>query len=365
MPALYIHIPFCLRKCPYCDFYSVPFDEALADKYTQTICGVLRSKRFDIGRVSTVYFGGGTPSLLSGRHIAAMLDAASQSCGIGDGAEITLELNPAASANFRELRGIGINRLSIGVQSAIGSELAALGRLHTAEEARAAILSAHDAGFDNISADLMLGIPGQTPDTLARSIGFLAEMPVCHISAYMLKIEEGTPFYDRGISPDDDLAADLYLQTVQSLQRRGFAQYEISNFAKPGMYSRHNMVYWQLGDYLGLGPAAHSFLAGERFSFGRDMAAFSDNPMSALKNEGPGGGCDEYIMLGLRLSEGLDLGELENRYNIDTALFLKKAGPFIQAKLAKLENGRLFLTPEGFLVSNGIIAGLTSAGLRF
>jgi len=308
--------------------------------------------------VETVYFGGGTPSLLTPGQIAAILDAAAQSCGITGDAEITIEHNPGVKTDFRALRSAGANRLSVGVQSSVGGELVALGRLHTPEDAKTAVLSAHDAGFDNISVDLMLGIPGQTPETLTRSIDYLTGLPVTHISAYMLKVEENTPFHGSGVEPDEDLCADLYLQMVRELTQRGFPQYEISNFAMPGKESKHNLNYWKLGDYLGLGPSAHSLLGGERFSFSRDLSAFLAGPLSQLIEEGPGNNAGEFIMLSLRLSEGLDLPTLESRYSLSRGPILERAAPYIKANLAKLENGRLSLTPEGFLLSNTIIAEL-------
>jgi oxygen-independent coproporphyrinogen-3 oxidase len=357
--GLYLHIPFCIRKCPYCDFYSLPMEESLADAYVAAVNKVLRSGHFPVDEVDTVYFGGGTPSLLGAARLDAILQAISAAYTIAAGAEITLEVNPVSVAPeaFGELRAAGINRLSVGVQSAVAEELRFLGRLHGVDEAARCLEAAKAGGFENLSADLMLGLPGQTAESLAQSVAFLAEREVAHVSAYILKIEEGTPFHARGICPNDDEAADRYLECVTLLAERGYPQYEISNFAKPGWESRHNLKYWLGEPYLGIGPAAHSCLAGKRFFYARDVAGFLRDPL-AVTDDGPAGDFEEYAMLRLRLTRGLDLAEAGRLYGVDKEALKQKALPYVGRGLARLEGEVLSLTPEGFLISNTIISSL-------
>jgi oxygen-independent coproporphyrinogen-3 oxidase len=205
----------------------------------------------------------------------------------------------------------------------------------------------------------MLGLPGQTAENLATSVAFLAERGVAHVSAYLLKIEEGTPFHARGVCPDEDEAADRYLECVALLAERGYLQYEISNFAKPGWESRHNLKYWLGEPYLGIGPAAHSCLGGRRFFYERDVAGFLQNPL-AVTEEGPAGDFDEYAMLRLRLTRGLDLAEAQSLYGVDGEALKQKALPYVGRGLAQLEGEVLSLTPEGFLLSNTIIRQVIS-----
>jgi oxygen-independent coproporphyrinogen-3 oxidase len=334
-------------------------EDSLADAYVAAILEVIRSGHFPVGEVDTVYFGGGTPSLLGAARLDAILEAISAAYTIAAGAEITLEVNPVSVAPeaFGELRSTGINRLSVGVQSAVGEELRFLGRLHGVEEAARCLEAARAGGFDNLSADLMLGLPGQTAENLTTSVAFLAEWEVAHVSAYILKIEENTAFHDRGICPDDDETADRYLECVALLAERGYPQYEISNFAKPGRESRHNLKYWLGEPYLGIGPAAHSCLGGRRFFYARDVAGFLQNPL-AVTDDGPAGDFSEYAMLRLRLTRGLDLAEAGRLYGVDKEALKQKALPYVGRGLARLEGEVLSLTPEGFLLSNTILAAL-------
>lgn len=359
--GLYIHVPFCLRKCPYCDFYSVPIDGETADAYTEA---VLRAIRHSEPRaVESIYFGGGTPPLLGTKRLAAIIEEAARRFDIARDAEITLEANPAAELDLPAYRGMGFNRISFGVQSAVDSELQSLGRLHTAAEAAQAVNAAAAAGFANISADLMLAIPGQTEESLRESVRFLAELPVSHISAYLLKIEEGTAFFENGTGlpcPDEDETARLYLECVGLLESSGFRQYEISNFAKSGAESRHNLNYWRCGEYLGLGPAAHSHLGGERFFFPRELQAFinAENPLDTAVPDGAGGGLEEYAMLRLRLSEGLNLRTCAEKFGADTSVIAQKARALERNNLLAARGEVIALTPRGFLLSNAVTAEL-------
>lgn len=362
--GIYIHVPFCLSKCPYCDFYSGKTEKSLIAAYSGAVCRAIRHSGVNGRRVDSIYFGGGTPSLLDAKALSEILEETGKEFDLQE-PEVTLEANPATvdGDKLRKLREIGFNRISFGVQSAVDAELASLGRLHTAEDAARSVLAANNAGFENISADLMLGIPRQTRESLKRSIGFLTALPVTHISAYMLKIEEGTAFAEsaeRKLCPGEDELAEIYLDCVKELEGRGFYQYEISNFAKKGMESRHNLKYWRCVEYLGIGPSAHSFLGGQRFYIPRDLDSFinAETPMTLAVQNGEGGGFDEYAMLRLRLCEGLDLTEAGERFGVETGSIAKKATALERHGLLVFKNNVISLTPQGFLLSNAVTAEL-------
>ena len=370
MIGLYLHIPFCRVKCPYCDFYSLPFSEELADGYTAALIRAIKSHPFGPLQADTLYLGGGTPSLLGKRRLTAILDAAVRSFDLGADSEITLEVNPESAALplLRDLRRAGYNRLSVGLQSGSQAELAALGRTHTPEQACGAILAGAEAGFENISADLMLATPGQNEQSLARSIRMLTELPVTHLSAYLLKLEPGRALAGQGLDlPGEDQTADLYLGCVDQLGGAGFAQYEISNFARPDRESRHNLKYWRRSPYLGLGPAAHSFLSpagreAARFFFPPDLGAFlaAEDPFRLLEYDPPPSAWQEEVLLRLRLTEGIDTAILRE-WELDPAPLLKKAGELAAHGLCRVEDGVASLTPKGFLLSNPITVSLLDA----
>lgn len=344
-PGLYIHVPFCRKKCPYCDFYSVGFREDLAEQYADA---VIKNLRYYNENYDTVYFGGGTPILLA-RHIPRIL----KECRISENAEITVECNPLemTSETLNILRQSGVNRLSAGVQSAVNSELKALGRTHNFEQAERAIITAHKNGFDDISVDVMLGIPEQNISSLTYTIDRLCRLPITHVSAYLLKIEPNTVFGKKPpILPDEDKCAELYLSAVNLLAENGFIQYEISNFSKPRMESRHNLKYWRREEYLGIGAAAHSFYHGKRFAVARNLREYIESlrQIEIVTDDSPDE-TEEKIMLGLRLCEGIEKALWER---------VKSALPLIPKQYYKIENDRLSLTPEGFLVSNEIISTL-------
>ena len=347
--GLYIHIPFCIHKCPYCDFFSVT-DLSMTEAYTDA---VVRNIKAAGGRFDTVYFGGGTPSLLSAEQFSRILSAAD----ICKDAEITTEANPnsVTPAYLRELKAVGIDRISFGVQSFNDRELQSLGRLHTAEEAVSAINSAYDAGFDNVSADLMLAVSGQTRQSLRYNLKTITKLPLTHISAYMLKVEKGTPLSmnEKALEsiPDDDDTADMYLETVDFLDIHGFKQYEISNFSRDGFECRHNLKYWQCQEYLGIGPSAHSFTDGERYFCPPGIKDFIEAETQEKIITGSGGDHEERAMLALRLTnEGLSLAEYPETE--------KPADTLIRGGFLKKEDGFLKLTPQGCTVSNEVIIRL-------
>lgn len=358
--GMYIHIPFCEAKCPYCDFYSVAASESRMDAYADSLVRAIQQAPAP-GPVDTLYFGGGTPNLMGTERIGRILAACKQALNLTDGTEITLEANPnTLTANMvRDLQGMGFTRLSMGLQSTHAHELALLGRRHSYTEAAEAVGWAGEAGFEHISLDLMIGLPGQTEADVRLSVEKVAGLSIDHLSVYLLKREKNTPFYALYSDMDEDVLAELYLAAVSEIEKQGFAQYEISNFARPGGQSRHNLKYWQLSPYLGIGPSAHSFVDGRRAFFPRDLDAFINaaDPFSLWQDDGPGGGADEYIMLGLRLTEGIDLWHAAE-LGADAELIARRAEPLISAGYAHMKQGRLGLTPTGFLISNTIIGHL-------
>lgn len=354
--GLYIHVPFCLQKCPYCDFYSVPVSDTMTDAYTEAVCRSLRALREPNRTVDTVYFGGGTPSLLSNRQIHEILDTAATCFSLAADAEITSEVNPATVSlkQLKQLRTFGINRLSVGIQSLQDEQLKTLGRLHTANEAVKTLEMAAEVGFENLSGDLMLALPNQTAASLEQTISEMITLPLTHISAYLLKIESHTPYAAQHMErqcPDDDQAAEFYLQTVDALEKAGFFQYEISNFAKPKWESRHNLKYWKCIDYLGIGPSAHSCWNDKRFFMPPSVSDFlaQDVPHIQWEDENP---CtpEERLMLGMRLCEGVPFTWLDGK-----ASLLQR---YEKAGYLHRSDERIAFTSKGFLVSNRILSEL-------
>lgn len=370
--GLYIHVPFCVSKCPYCDFYSLsPTDTECLDRYTQAVTKALAEwhERIDTP-ADTLYFGGGTPSLLGGKRLTVILETAARYFGLS-GAEITLEANPADDLAdvFRAFAASGGNRVSLGMQSASDRELEKLGRRHRHAQTVRAAEDLHAAGIDNLSLDLMLGIEEQTSASLSHSIAACRQLGARHVSAYLLKIEEGTPFHARRNSlhiPDDDGMAALYLQACRQLEAAGFRQYEISNFACPGSHSRHNSKYWDLRPYLGIGPSAHSFLDGRRFFFPRDLNKFLAGaaalPEDPEDRQIPDGSETEYLMLRLRLTEGASESAYRHRFGRPLPAGFRRKAALLARQCAgrwlQCDEEGVRLTPEGFLLSNAILTRL-------
>ena len=365
--GIYIHIPFCAQKCRYCNFYSLPAGQAQVQHYFEALRRAIRGNRW-IGRtVDTVYFGGGTPPLLGAHRLNTLLQDIKTLFDVAPDAEISLEANPGSlpAADLDKLLQSGFNRISFGVQAANMRELQALGRTHTPQQAQTAVQAAKFAGFENISLDLMLGVPYQTPESLAQSIAFAASLPVNHLSAYLLKVEPGTPLAGQSALleaiADEDMAAQLYLNAVAQLEQHGFRQYEISNFARPGCASRHNLKYWRCEEYLGLGPAAHSFLDGRRLAFEADLQQFCSaaNPAALLQDTDDGGGLQEYVMLRLRLADGLNLQETGQLFPNAPLEEMRRRAKALQARgLLTVTAHTIALTPSGFLLSTPVTAHL-------
>ena len=363
--GLYIHVPFCDGKCPYCDFFSLRGSEAAMDEYTDCILEKIKSSAQKTNRkADTLYFGGGTPSLLGGTRIARLTEAARRAFGL-ENAEITVEANPGGdlSGFFREAAAAGVNRVSLGLQSSDENELHLLGRRHTADDAARAVEDARNAGLTNISLDLMLAVQGQTEESLAHSAAFCAKLGANHVSAYLLKVEPHTAYWKERETlclPGEDETAGLYLAACRELEHLGYRQYEISNFARPGFGSRHNLKYWHCEEYLGLGPSAHSFFGGRRFHYERSLAGFlrGDAPVQ----DGTGGDFDEFAMLRLRLTEGLTDKACLARFGYPVPERVKKAARLYEAGgLTVCGEDGFHFTPQGFLVSDMLTAEILFA----
>ncbi len=364
--GLYLHIPFCASKCPYCDFYSVTATPAVWDAYTEALCRAIT----DCGAranttADTLYFGGGTPSLLGAYRLTRMITTARHAFSLPDSAEITLEANPGDGLAdvFRAFAAAGGNRVSLGMQSVNDAHLQLLGRRHTTVQTEEAVRAAQAAGIHNLSLDLMLGTPNQTPADVCNAVERAAAWGATHLSAYLLKLEPNTPF---GIAPpetpNEDATVELYHTAADAAEQHGFVQYEISNFAKPGCESRHNVKYWNLDPYLGLGPSAHSYFDGKRFAYPRELTAFIDGnepqPESADNESIAVGSPEEYTMLRLRLTDGLREAAYRERYGTPIpSLWRDRAAQLPSSLLISDERG-IRLTRDGFLVSNTILTHL-------
>ncbi len=364
--GLYLHIPFCKSKCLYCDFCSLPHASGeLRERYVAVLCRDLTEKSRLCGgyTVDTVYLGGGTPTLLSAGQLERIMETVFSCYRVAGNAEITAECNPATASRetLGRMRRAGINRLSVGLQSAHAEELHALGRLHdfsrfceTWEEARA-------VGFENLSADVMSGIPHQTVESYLETLRLLCELSPEHVSAYGLNVEEGTPFgrmAERLVLPDEDATREMYFAGIDLLASRGLAQYEISNFARVGYESRHNLKYWSCDEFLGFGAAAYSDFAGERFGNTQDVCAYIEGGDVCAERERASvrERANEYVMLRMRLCEGISRAAFERRYGMDFAPFAVALEHYIPLGLVKpIEDGYAF-TPEGMYVSNAILS---------
>lgn len=361
--GIYVHIPFCKSKCEYCDFYSLggSRDRRTTDQYLQALADHIR----ETGRlapdytVDTVYFGGGTPSFFGAENLEKILDELQKRFHFGADPEITLEANPDSAQDIsalRQLHDAGFDRLSLGMQSADDAELRRIGRVHTHAQTVRAVENARAAGFDNLSLDLIYGLPGQTMTRWQANLDAALALAPEHLSCYGLKVEEGTPLFarrERFTLPDDDTQADMYLSAVGLLARQGYEQYEISNFCRPGRASRHNSRYWTLAEYLGFGPGAHSDFGGERFALARDLDAYlaghtvysERSAPSARERE------TERVMLALRTTRGVAADTLPEA--------ARRILQNCEAHgLAHLSGGFYALTPRGFLVSNAILVDL-------
>jgi len=374
--GLYIHVPFCRSKCQYCDFYSLATkDDKIIDGYLDAVCDHIKEAgELAPGyKVDTIYFGGGTPSFFGADGMAVILTTIRRNFDVANDAEITFEANPDSVSDrlLHRLRAEGFNRVSLGIQSDDDEMLKKLGRPHTYAQAVTAYHRIRKAGFRNVSIDLMYGLPGQDiyhwQQTLDNVLRLLPE----HVSCYALKVEEGTPFAQMQEVlnlPDEDTVADMYLAAVETLRGRGFRQYEISNFCRKGLVSKHNLKYWTGGEYLGFGPAASSDFAGKRFTLKRDLQAYisgirdGGNIMEDMEEIPMRERAGEYLMLRLRTSLGIDPQEYEKLFLLPFAPLedvLEQRRRSFHA--TQNDAGHWILTPKGYLVSNDIITDLLIA----
>lgn len=313
-------------------------------------------------KADTLYLGGGTPSVLSGEELYNIISTAGEKFLISEDSEITVECNPNSDIEsiLPYLLKAGVNRISLGLQSAVDKERKALGRTSGKERISEVIELLKESGITNISLDVMLGIPYQTDESLKETLDFVTESGVPHVSAYMLKIEEGTHFYksyDKYNFPDDEKTIDFYNQCADTLEKAGFTHYEISNFAKDGFESRHNTKYWELENYLGLGPGAHSYIDGKRFYFESDTEDFIKGEKAVFDSFG--GDWEEYIMLKLRMTKGLNLSKLKELYGEKPLTKIKEKAPFLKKQgLINYDEEDISLTRRGYLLSNSIICEL-------
>ena len=365
--GIYLHLPFCLSKCNYCDFCSFGGREEDIARYVSELCGRIEAyaPKASEHTVDTVYFGGGTPTLVPIELFEKIFECLRKNYHIADSAEISCECNPASCTGeyLSSLHAMGVNRLSIGLQSTFEEELRLLGRAHGYSDFLSTFESARRVGFSNVSVDLMYALPSQTIHSFKTSLERLVSLSPEHISAYGLKIEEGTPFYDRYDSlelPSDDEQLEMYLMLSSYLRENGYNKYEISNFSRVGMESKHNLKYWSGGEYLGFGVAAHSFFGNERFGNSRDMEGFLEGrdivseryELTDVERR------NEYVMLSLRLSKGLDLNEFRGRFGEDLLGRYPNLRSYIEKGFMTQADGRLAFTDKGFFVSNYIISEL-------
>jgi len=372
--GIYIHIPFCISKCAYCDFYSMPSGEKLMHRYHQALTQQLIEAAPSLSGyyVDTIYFGGGTPSYYGAKRITQLFNTLKDHYKVLLDAEVTMEVNPdsISDKDLRLLRKQGVNRLSIGVQTADDSLAKNLGRRHTFRHVERVMEKARKAGFENISLDLIYGLPSQSKidwaDTLHRIIALRPD----HISGYGLRIEEGTPlhvFRDSPLIPSDDDQADMYLFMVETLRDVGYRQYEVSNFALPGRESRHNLKYWNRDEYAGFGPSAHSYIGGLRYSYIRGVDEYicaldNDGSLLASQDEIPSSEQSvEYLMLGLRTTKGITGDEYHQIYQSSFAPIEALLLEYEKHGWAQRLNGRWCLTPQGFLLSNQLISDILNA----
>ena len=364
---LYVHIPFCVKKCDYCDFLSGPAGKERQREYFQSLGREIAAvPEFPDREITTVFIGGGTPSVPDPALMGAILDQIRNKFFMAPDAEITIEANPGTlyKEKLQEYRKHGVNRLSLGLQSPQNRELKILGRIHTWEEFLESFFMAREAGFSNINIDLMSAIPEQTYEDWEKNLRTVAELSPEHISAYSLIIEEGTPFASRTLKlPDEDTEYNMYEATAQILGEYGFEQYEISNYAKKGRECRHNVGYWIRQDYLGFGLGASSLYGKERFANTQDMKKYLENsrtpekirekePLLTREDE-----MAEFMFLGLRMTRGISKAEFERQFGSETdAIYGDVLRKYKSMGLLLEENGRIFLSREGIHVSNSVMA---------
>lgn len=363
---LYIHIPFCVRKCAYCDFLSAPGSEEAKASYTEALLREIEAVKTEKREVSSIFVGGGTPSALSPSLMGDIFEKIHKSFSVAPDAEITIEANPGTLSNEKLFlyRNVGINRLSLGLQSPEAAELKSLGRIHTYEEFLESFSLAREAGFQNINVDLMCALPDQTYEGWVRNLRKVAALHPEHISAYSLIIEEGTPFAKRKLNlPDEDTEYRMYEDTAGILAEYGYEQYEISNYAKKDLACQHNVGYWTRKEYLGLGLGAASLWGNQRFSNTSDFSLYLNNSGFPEKIRGDRetlsleAEMSEFMFLGLRMTKGVSKAEFLEGFGVPIeSVYGKVLDKYKSVGLLEETEGRIFLTRAGIHVSNGVMA---------
>ena len=374
--GIYIHIPFCMKKCLYCDFYSIPAaNEQLKNLYLEALMLHFDEHILQLAPyvIDSIYFGGGTPSLLSPEQLSMIIKKIRKNFYVSDKCEITLETNPGTvdRTKLAAFKKFGVNRLSIGIQSFFDSDLSVCGRIHNSRDNVKVMEDAVNAGFRNINADIMYGLPGQNLQNVLASIERAVNLGAVHISLYGLKVEEGTPFFamqsqDKLNLPDEDTESDMYFVSCNLLKQLGFKHYEISNFTKPGFESVHNLKYWNCDEYIGFGPSAHSFFSGKRFYYKNSTSLYIKNFTENYDGKGIVDKCidvqfgtqmAEYVMLRMRLGDGINCDEFRRRFGRTfESVYLNKVTPFLRSgHIVKTNDGYAF-TEQGMYVSNYILS---------
>ena len=374
MLGIYIHIPFCASKCSYCDFYSLAGQESKMDRYQSALLKHIEESaaQMEPYYIDTIYFGGGTPSFYGAKRLCEIFNTLKRTAKVLKSAEVTVEMNPdsVSQNDLRLLKNEGVNRISLGVQSANDDILRLIGRRHSFKQAEQAVRLARGEGFDNISLDLIYGLPSQTKNDWADTLSKCIALRPQHFSCYGLKIEDGTPickYRGSAFLPDDDEQADMYLYMTDILEHYGYPQYEISNFSLPSKESKHNLKYWLLDDYMGFGPGAHSFVDGIRYSFVRDLDKYIDGVFGTEyiidEYEKPDalGIAAEYIMLGMRTVRGISKNEYSAVYKSGFDKIEYLLGEYEKKGWTKHRNDRWCFTSSGFLLSNILIGTLLEA----
>ena len=376
--GVYLHIPFCRSKCDYCDFYSMPAGDDLMDRYQKALLTQIKSMvpRLKGRTVDTIYIGGGTPSYYGEKRLRELLGYLQRHLSVAKNAEITVECNPDTVdlKSMIRLRKAGVNRISLGMQSADPDQLRCVHRVHDPQQVIWAVEDIRAAKIENLSLDLIYGLPGQSIDSWTDTIRAALALHPDHLSCYGLKVEEGTPLARRVDEegdmdlPDGDSQADFYLAAVDQIQRAGFRQYEISNFARTGMESRHNLKYWMGREYTGFGPGAHSYLDGVRYAWPRDLAGYLEaleagEPVAMAEKETvpPREQAREYLLLRMRTMRGIEEWEYRRSFGLNFEPISRRLEFFESHRWAEQSDHRWHFTPQGFLLSNTLIADLLDA----
>ena len=376
--SLYVHVPFCRQKCDYCDFYSMPAGDDLMDRYQKALLTQIKSMvpRLKGRTVDTIYIGGGTPSYYGEKRLRELLGYLQRHLSVAKNAEITVECNPDTVdlKSMIRLRKAGVNRISLGMQSADPDQLRCVHRVHDPQQVIWAVEDIRAAKIENLSLDLIYGLPGQSIDSWTDTIRAALALHPDHLSCYGLKVEEGTPLARRVDEegdmdlPDGDSQADFYLAAVDQIQRAGFRQYEISNFARTGMESRHNLKYWMGREYTGFGPGAHSYLDGVRYAWPRDLAGYLEaleagEPVAMAEKETvpPREQAREYLLLRMRTMRGIEEWEYRRSFGLNFEPISRRLEFFESHRWAEQSDHRWHFTPQGFLLSNTLIADLLDA----